>query len=135
MSVTYRDPEPSGLATMLGQLIEQNLVRDPARSRLLRPSVAVIESTDADVVVTLRFGRDGIVLSGGSDGRAHVHLRTDSAALLDLAASPLRLGFPDPLDARGRRLLKDIARGRIRLRGLVRHLPTARRLTMLLSAT
>ena len=30
--------EPSGLAAMLGGLIDQNLARDPARERLLRPS-------------------------------------------------------------------------------------------------
>jgi hypothetical protein len=135
VSVTYGDPEPSGLARMLGQLIEQNLARDPSRRRLLRPAVVTIESTDADVTVTLRFTGDGVQLTEGSAARAHVLVRADSAALLDLAASPLLLGLPSPLDARGRSLLLDITRRRVRVRGLARHLPAVRRLTMLLSAT
>jgi hypothetical protein len=135
VSVTYGDPEPSGLASMLGRLIEQNLERDPSRRRLLRPAVATVESVDADVTVTLRFTGDRVVLTDGVAADAHVHVRADSAALLALAASPLLWGLPTPLDGRGRVLLLDIGRRRIAIRGLLRHLPTVRRLTMLLSAT
>jgi hypothetical protein len=133
--VTYADLEPSGLASMLGQLIEQNLARDPSRRRLLRPTVATIHSTDAEVTVLLRFTGEGVELANGGSGRAHVQVRADSAALLDLAASPLLFGLPSPLDARGRSLLLGIASRRVRVRGLVRHLPAVRRLTMLLSVT
>jgi hypothetical protein len=135
VSVTYADPEPSGLASMLGQLIEQNLARDPSRRRLLRPAVATIHSTDAEVTVRLRFTGDGVELANGGSARAAVQVRADSAALLDLAASPLLFGFPSPLDARGRGLLFGVASRKVRVRGLVRHLPSVRRLTMLISAT
>jgi hypothetical protein len=43
--------------------------------------------------------------------------------------------LPSPFDARGRALLLDIATRRVRVRGLARHLPAVRRLTMLLSVT
>jgi hypothetical protein len=119
---------------MLGQLIEQNLARDPSRRRLLRPAVATIESTDAEVTVTLRFVDGGVEVADAAAERADVLVRADSAALLDLAASRLLLGLPSPFDARARGLLLDIARRRVRVRGLGRHLPVVRRLTMLLSA-
>jgi hypothetical protein len=54
--------------------------------------------------------------------------------LLVLAGVPLRFGLPDVLTSDGRRVVTRILRRRIRVRGLVRHLPTVRRLTMLLSA-
>lgn len=135
MRVTYADPEPNGLASMIGQLIEQNLARDPSRRRLLRPGAASIHATDAEVTVLLRFTGDGVELANGVSGHGSVQVRADSAALLDLAASPLLFGVPSPLDARGRDLLLAIATNRVRVRGLVRHLPAVRRLTMLLSAT
>jgi hypothetical protein len=135
VTVTYADAEPSGLATMLGQLIEQNLARDPSRRRLLRPAIATIQSTDAGVTVSLRVSGDGVVLSDGGAERPDVVVRADSSALLDLAASPLLFGLPSPFAARGRGLLLDIARRRVRVGGLARHLPAVRRLTMLLSAS
>ena len=47
MIVTFVDAEPSGLAEMLGGLIEQNLAADPSRRRLLHPSVVTIDADDA----------------------------------------------------------------------------------------
>jgi hypothetical protein len=135
VSVSYGDPEPSGLASMLGRLIEQNLERDPSRRRLLRAAVATVESVDADLIVTLRFTGDGVVLTDGTVADADVRVRAPSAALLELARSPLLWGLPSPLDSRGRALLLDVGRRRIEIRGLLRHLPAVRRLTMLLSAT
>jgi hypothetical protein len=135
VTVTFADPEPSGLSTMLGQLIAQNLSRDPSRRRLLRPAVVTIRSTDADVTVSLSFSGDGVAVSNGDAPGANVRVRAESVALLRLAASPLMLGLPSPFDSRGRSVLFDIGRRRIRVRGLVRNLPTVRRLTMLLSAT
>jgi hypothetical protein len=135
VSVSYGDAEPSGLASMLGRLIEQNLERDPSRRRLLRPAVTTIESVDAAVTVTLRFAGDRVVLTDGGAPDAQVRVRAKSAALLELAASPLLWGLPSPLSGRGRALLADIGRRRIGIRGLLRHLPAVRRLTMLLSAT
>ena len=35
MTVVYGSDEPSGLASMVGGLIDQNLERDPSRLRLL----------------------------------------------------------------------------------------------------
>lgn len=133
MSVSYLDDDPSGLPQMLGDLIQQNLVRDPARRRLLKPGSVVIEAVDADVAATLRFSPGEVQIAWGEDPHADVTVRAEGRALLDLLGVRQRFGFADPLTREGRAILWGTLRGEIRVRPLIRRLPTLRRLTMLLS--
>ena len=57
-----------------------------------------------------------------------------STKLLELAGAPLRFGLPDAFNRDGRALIRDLLTRRIRVRGLIRHLGTVRRLNTLLSA-
>ncbi len=134
MSVTFVDLEPNGLASMLGTLIEQNLTRDPARRRLLRPAVVTLTATDAAVGVTLRMDHGRVEVANGTDPRPQLDVSTDSHRLLDLASVPLRLALPDVLTARGRAVVASLVGGRLRVRGLVRHPVLLTRLNRLLSA-
>lgn len=133
MTVTYADDDPSGLPQMLGDLIEQNLARDPSRRRLLKPATIVIAAVDAEVAATLHVAATGVEISWGEDPRPDITVRADGRALLDLLAVKQRFGFADPLTHEGRAILWDTARGEIRVRPLIRRLPALRRLTMLLS--
>ena len=132
-AVQYADAEPSGLATLVGGLIEQNLARDPARQRLLRPSLASIVAPDAGVGITLRIDPGRVLVIGGQDPRAPVAVSADSERLLALTAAPLRFGLPDPLRPQGRAVIGDILAGRVRVRGMISHPLRLARLTMLLS--
>lgn len=123
----------SGLATMVSDLVQQNLEREPARVRLLRDCVATMEAADAGVVVTLRLRRGRAVVADGAAARAHVRVRTSGEGLLALAAAPLRFGFPDPFSAEGRAVLRDVVGGRLTIGGLFAHPVRAARLTKLLS--
>ena len=125
----------AGLAAMLDDLIAQNLARDPARRQLLRrPLRAVIEVPDAAVFASLRIGRGDVVVCDGDDPRAPVRVRADGMRVLALASVPLRSGLPDVVSREGRAVVLDLLTGRIRVRGIVRHLGDVRRLTSLLSA-
>jgi hypothetical protein len=132
--VIYADAEPSGLASLLGGLVEQNLARDPGRHHLLRPSLVAIEAPDAGVAVTLRIDPHRVVVIDGTDPRAGVRVSADSSRLLALTAAPLRLGLPDLRRAAGRAALADVLARRVRIRGMLTHLPQVTRLTKLLSA-
>jgi len=133
VTVAYPDDAPSGLASMVGGLIEQNLEREPARRRLLRPTVASITVPDAGVSITLRLGPGDIEIRDGADATAHVAIVADSERLLALTSAPLRFGLPDALDRRGRAVLRDVVSKRVRIRGMLRHPRRLARLSSLLS--
>ena len=133
MSVTVVGPEPSGLASMVAELIEQNLSRVPGRRALLRPSVVVLDAPDADVTVFLRIAPGEVRVGDGDVPDAHLRIRTDSGRLLDLTTAPVRFGLPDLLSPEGRSIVGDLLSRRLRIRGLVRHPVRLARLTELLS--
>ena len=126
MSVTWPPVElvgssPSGLAEFLAGVLEQHLARDPARAAHLVRSVVVLDVPDADVAITVRLAPTGVRVVDGAAPDAHLLVRADAHRLLALAGVPLRFGVPDPARAEGRSALADVALGRIRVRGLVRH--------------
>ena len=138
-----QDPsdEHGGLRDLVEDLLESNLLRCPERATLIRRrEAAALVATDAGVAVTIELlpgaahAPGSVSVHDGEDHAAEIVVRADGMALLELAATPLRLGLPDVLTPMGRGVLLQIARGRIRVRGLVRHLGTVRRLSMLLSA-
>jgi hypothetical protein len=132
--VRFADPEPHGLAELLGGLIRQNLERDPGRARLLRPALVTIEATDADVAVTIRIEPGRVTLAEGWAEHPHLAVRAASAELMALTAAPLLGGYPHPRHLDGRRALRDVLTGRVRIRGLASHPRRLARFTMLLSA-
>ena len=133
MTVVYRGEEPSGLASMVGELIDQNLERDPTRLRLLRSSSATITVPDAGVAITVRTRPGEVEIRDGVDPGAQLAITADSERLLSLTSAPLRFGLPDVFDARGRAVLRDVVSGRVRIRGMVAHPRRLARLSSLLS--
>jgi hypothetical protein len=133
VTVTVLSPEPSGLATLVSDLIEQNLGRAPERRGLLRPSVVVLNAVDADVTVFLRIEPGGVRVGDGDVPDAHLRIRGDAERLLDLTTVPLRFGFPDVLRPEGRAVMGQLVGRRLRVGGLVRHPIRVARLTKLLN--
>jgi hypothetical protein len=133
VTVVYGTDEPSGLASMVGGLIEQNLERDPTRLRLLRSSSATITVPDAGVAITVRTGPGEVEVRDGADPGTQLAITADSDRLLALTSAPLRFGLPDVLDPRGRAVLGDLLSRRVRIRGLLTHPRRLARLSSLLS--
>jgi hypothetical protein len=133
VTVVYGNDEPSGLASMVGGLIDQNLERDPSRLRLLRSSSATITVPDAGVAITVRTSPGEVEVHDGADLDAQLAITADAERLLALTSAPLRFGLPDVFDARGRAVLGDVLSGRVRIRGLLSHPRRLARLSSLLS--
>jgi hypothetical protein len=136
VAIVLVDAEPTGLAEMLAGLLEANLVRRPEREVLLRPAVIGIEAADAGVAITVRLSEGRIEISNGAEnGGSDLRIRADGVDLLALSASPLRLGLPDPLTGQGRAVLRRVARGRVRISGVLRHPIVLSRFARLLSVS
>jgi hypothetical protein len=146
--VTYADAQPSGVADLVGRLLEGNLAAHPERAALLRPAVVEIRATDAGVAVALDISPGGIVVhdtavagaaataqraTAAATARRDVVIASTSARLLEVAAAPLLGGIPDPRRREGRAVLGAIVARRIRISGLVRRVGTVRRFSQLLS--
>jgi hypothetical protein len=133
VTVVYLDDEPNGLAEVVGELIRQNLDRDPQRRAHLTPTVATIAVPDAEVGLTIRIAPPEVTIANDPVRDAHLRIRARSDALLRLTAAPLRFGLPDPFRTDGRAVLADLVTRRARVGGLVRHPVRTARLSMLLS--
>lgn len=128
------DAEPNGLASMLASLLEANLARDPDRARAIGESVVELHALDAGVTVTVRTMSGRLLIANGpARPRPDVAIRASSRDLLDLAAAPLWLGFPDPFSPGGRDVLREIAARRVRVSGMLRHPVRLSRFARLLS--
>jgi hypothetical protein len=128
------DPEPNGLAEMLAGLLRANLARSPDRSRLVKAGVVQLDAPDAGIVVTVRSRPGRVEIANGpANPGAHLVIRASSRDLLELSATPLRLGLPDPLRRRGRAVLARVARRRVRISGMLRHPVLLSRFSRLLS--
>ncbi len=138
------DPDPAeghaGFRALVEGLLEANLGRVPSRVSLIRRrESSTLVATDAGVAVTVRMqpgaekapGR--VLVVDGEDPDAEIVVRAESMALFEVAAVPLRFGLPDVLTSGGRHIVGAIVRRRIRIRGLLRHPGTLRRLSLLLS--
>jgi hypothetical protein len=133
--------EHAGFRDLVEGLLEANLARAPERAFLItrREAVALL-ATDADLAVTIQLlpgaagGTGTVIVHEGEDPWAEVVVHAASVGLLELAATPLRFGLPDVVTRDGRQVVGDLLTRRIRVRGLVRHLFTLRRISRLLSA-
>ncbi|HEX9313300.1 MAG TPA: hypothetical protein VGA30_10840 [Actinomycetota bacterium] len=134
IQVQYPDPEPSGLAQMLGGLIEGNLTAHPEREGLLaRPSTYAIRATDVGVDVSIRLAPGQAIVRNGMVGRPQVVVETDSETLMGLSSMPLKFGLPDVMTKEGREVNRKLMKGQLKVRGLLRHPAKLARLNKLMS--
>lgn len=129
-----RAPDLDGLASIVADLIDGNLAEEPERERLLagRPWQVDVHIPEADSRFVLRLGEGRLRLGMQSDGSPDLLITADGDTLIDLPATPLVAGVPDPRRAPARAVLAKIARRQLRVRGLIRHPVLLTRLLRLL---
>lgn len=133
-TVTYVDPEPNGLATMLGGLIEANLRTHPEREALLgKRSTYSITAPDAGVTVTIGLAPGTVSIRNGPVGTPDVRIETNSENLIGLSAVPLRFGLPDAMTKEGREVNRKLLKGELKVKGLLLHPGKLARLNKLLT--
>jgi hypothetical protein len=134
VKVQYPDPEPDGLATMMGGLIEANLTAHPERAVLLQKRATfAIEAPDVDVAVSIRLYRGTVTVRNGIVGRPDVTIRANSEDLIGISAVPLRWGLPDVRTKEGREVNRKLMKGQLKIKGLLAHPGKLARLNKLMS--
>lgn len=125
----------SGLASMMGTLLAQNVERVPQRFEDFRrvESDVLIDVRDLGEAITLSFTGDRCTIHNGRTGSPRVSISTDSDTLMRLSMLRIGpLGLPNYFDEPGRNVLHAMRTGKLRIRGM-HHLPTLNRITRLFS--
>jgi hypothetical protein len=125
----------SGLASMMGTLLAQNVERLPARLQDFRrvQSDVLIDVRDLGESITLSFNGDRCTIFNGRTGRPRVSIATDADTLMGLSMLHIgALGLPNYFDEPGRNVLRAMRTGKLRIRGM-RHIQTLNRITRLFS--
>jgi hypothetical protein len=132
--VEYSDPEPNGLASMLGGLIQGNLAAHPERERFLsKVSTYGIRAPDVGVEVSIRLAPGKVTLRNGIVGKPDISVETDSETLVGLSSVPLKFGLPDIGTKEGREVNGKLLRRQLKVKGLALHPAKLARLNKLLS--
>jgi hypothetical protein len=135
--------EDNGLASMLADLVRQNLEAKPHKVRdfeALDGTVAII-AEDADVCLTLRFQKGFLTIYDGVVGIPDVAIRGTSDMIMAMSnmplTRPLGLPLPDPRDkdqvAVSQSVLTAMRKGELEMYGAVLHPGLVMRLTRVMS--
>jgi hypothetical protein len=127
--------DASGLASMMGTLLAQNVERAPAKFEDFRRIDAdvLIDVKDLGEAITLSFRGDRCTIHNGRNGSPRVSIITDSDTLMGLSMLHIgALGLPNYFDDAGRGVLRAMRTGKLRIRGM-HHIQTLNRITRLFS--
>lgn len=137
--------EANAFATMLADLVRQNLESKPHKRRdfdALEGTVALV-ADDADVALTLEFrsarGRGHLTLHDGIRGVPDVAVRGSADAIMALSNVPLTRPFALPLPTDRPALevvqgmLRAVRAGELRVHGMLGHFSLLSRLTRIMS--
>jgi hypothetical protein len=135
--------EDNGLASMLADLLRQNLEAKPhkvADFDALAGTVAIV-AEDADVCLTLCFERGRLTIHDGIVGIPDVAIRATSDMIMAMSnmplTTPLGLPLPDPRDkeqvALSRSVMTAMGAGELRMYGALLHPGLVMRLTRVMS--
>lgn len=133
--------ENNAFVTMLAELVRQNLESKPHKKKdfdALDGTVALI-ADDAEVALTLEFGRGRLVLHDGIKGIPDVAVRGSADAIMALSNVPLTRPFalPIPTDSAALDVLRGMARatfsGDLKIYGMLGHLGLLSKLTRVMS--
>jgi hypothetical protein len=130
--------EANGVASILCTLLQQNFEKFPERVAIARhmPRPVAVSSTDTDTSATITFGPDRAVIRNGLLDKPSVVVLATVNQILDVAQLKVNgkglvpTGF---FTRRGGKVLGDIARRRLVVKGLLTHTFTSLRLIALVS--
>ena len=120
---------------ILADLIKTNLEQKPHKRKPfsnLRGAVG-IEVTDVGKSVSLVFTGDKVTMEEGFEEKPSVVVAADSETIMSLNFVNIKWGLPYYFDAAGRNVIKKLASGQLKIKGMLMHPVTLTRLTKVMS--
>jgi len=134
--VEYADAEPSAFATMLGGLIEANVLASPSKRQDFDALTARVGIwvTDIDEGVTLVFDAGRLTVHNGLGPRRRITIRADADTVMSLSNLKIGLfGLPIYYDGVGRGVALKLVQGKLKIEGLMANVATLNRVTRIFS--
>ena len=134
--VEYADEEPSAFASMLGGLIEANVVGRDEKKRDFESLVARVGIfvTDIDEGVTLDFKKGNLTVHNGLRPRRTITIRADAETVMSLSNLKIGLlGLPVYYDGVGRGVATKLLTGKLKIDGLLPNVMTLNTVTRIFS--
>ena len=134
--VEYADAEPSAFASMLGGLIEANVLSRRARRKDFDSLAARVGIwvTDIDEGVTLDFARGHLTVHNGLAAKRDMTIRAEADTVMNLSNLKIGLfGMPVYYDEVGRGVAGKLLTGKLRIEGLLGNLATLNTVTRIFS--
>jgi len=113
----------NGLALMIKDLISQNIMAHPERSKdlnRLNGNIAIV-ARDIGVSLTLNCKKGVIVLYDGAKQKCKLQIETDSDNILKLSTLRIKFKMPYLFDKTGREVIGLFFQGKLKIYGLLRH--------------
>ena len=134
--VEYADAEPSAFATMLGGLIEANVLASPSKRQDFDALTARVGIwvTDIDEGVTLAFDAGRLTVHNGLEPGRRITIRAEAETVMSLSNLKIGLlGLPIYYDSVGRGVALKLVQGKLKIEGLIANVATLNRVTRIFS--
>jgi hypothetical protein len=117
--------ELNGVARLLARVVDEKL-EEPEKKRVFDrlDFVLAVHVIDVGQSASVAFRRGEATVSRGRTGPVDLAVECDNATFLQFTMFRLGWrGLPNVFDTNGRSVLRKLLTGRLRIRGLLRHVP------------
>lgn len=127
--------EELGLATMLEQLLVQNLEQNPHKTKDFKKlNIGVgLDVTDVGISLTMQFSGGYLTIYPGIKGVPKLIITTESDIVMALSNQRIKWGLPYYFDETGQEIMRAMKTGRLKLKGMIKHFVSLVRLSKVMS--
>lgn len=124
-----------GLAVMLKDLITQNLEQNPHKiNDFVKLNIAVgLVVTDVHIEMTMAFSNRTLTVHSGISDNSGIVIRTEADIVMAMSNVKIKFGLPYYFDETGSEILQAMQQRRLKIKGMLSHLPSLIRLSRVMS--
>ena len=111
---------------MIKDLIVQNLEQNPHKvSDFVKLNIAVgLVVTDVAIEMTMAFSKGSLTVHSNVSDKSGIIIRTEADIVMAMSNVKIKFGLPYYFDETGREILQAIQKHRLKISGVLLHLPS-----------